>query len=185
MKKQLLAKQKEEILTVLKTRFEKNKQRHKSIEWAAVERKLATSDEKLWSLSEMEKTGGEPDVVAYDKKKNEFLFYDCSPETPKGRLSLCYDKEALNARKEHKPKGSAMDLANAMGITILTEEEYRELQSTGNYDTKTSSWLNTPADIRKLGGSIFGDWRFGRVFVYHNGAQSYYGSRGFRGALKV
>lgn len=178
-------KQREEMLTVLKTRFEKNMNRHKSLEWAKVQAKLEKNPEKLWSLSEMERTGGEPDVVGYDEKKDEYVFFDCSAETPKGRRSLCYDREALESRKEHKPENSAVDMATAMGIELLTEEQYRELQKLGSFDAKTSSWLKTPSDIRKLGGAIFADFRYGNVFVYHNGAQSYYAVRGFRGWLRV
>ena len=184
-KKALTAKQSEELLTILKTRFEKNMNRHKGIEWNAVEAKLKANAEKLWSLNEMEKTDGEPDVVSYDKKSGEFIFYDCAAESPKGRRSLCYDGEALDSRKENKPKNSAMGMAAEMGIELMTEEQYRELQQVGNFDTKTSSWLNTPADIRKLGGAIFGDYRFGRIFVYHNGAESYYAGRAFRGLRRV
>jgi hypothetical protein len=174
-----------ELLGTLRARFEKNMNRHKGLEWAEVQAKLEANTEKLWSLNEMERTGGEPDVVGHDKKTGEYIFFDCSPESPKGRTSICYDRDALESRKEHKPKNSAMDLAAAMGIELLTEEQYQELQKLGEFDTKHSSWLKTPADIRKLGGAIFGDRRFGRVFVYHNGAQSYYSSRGFRGSLKV
>jgi hypothetical protein len=185
-KKKLSPEQREEFLTALKTRFEKNTQRHKGIEWAKVQAKLEANPEKLWSLNEMETTGGEPDVVGYDKKTGEYIFYDCSAESPKGRRNICYDREALEARKEFKPKDTAMDMAAAMGIEILTEEQYRELQKLGNFDAKnSSSWLKTPAEIRKLGGAIFGDRRYDHVFVYHNGADSYYGSRGFRGSLRV
>ncbi|MBL0051869.1 MAG: DUF4256 domain-containing protein [Bacteroidetes bacterium] len=184
-KKELTAKQSEELLVILKTRFEKNKNRHKGIEWNAVQAKLKANAEKLWSLNEMEKTEGEPDVVSYDKKSGEFIFYDCVAESPKGRRSLCYDGEALDSRKENKPKNSAMGMAAEMGIELLTEEQYHELQQVGNFDSKTSSWLKTPADIRKLGGAIFGDYRFGRIFVYHNGAESYYAGRAFRGLLRV
>ena len=159
--------------------------RHKGLEWAKVRARLEANAEKLWSLNEMERTGGEPDVVGQDKKTGEYVFYDCSAESPKGRTSLCYDREALDSRKEHKPKNSAMDMAAAMGVELLTEEQYQELQKLGDFDTKTSSWLKTPGDIRKLGGAIFGDRRFGRVFVYHNGAESYYSGRGFRGWLRV
>ena len=159
--------------------------RHKGLEWAEVQAKLVSNDEKLWSLGEMERTGGEPDVVGFDEKAGEYIFYDCSAESPKGRRSVCYDREALESRKEHKPKNSAIDMAAAMGTELLTEEQYRELQKLGNFDTKTSSWIATPADIRKLGGAIFADYRFGRVFVYHNGAESYYGARAFRGSLRV
>ena len=184
-KKELSPKQREELLTTLKARFEKNMNRHQGLEWAKVRARLEANAEKLWSLNEMERTGGEPDVVGQDKKTGEYVFYDCSPESPKGRTSLCYDREALDSRKEHKPKSSAMDMAAAMGIELLTEEQYQELQKLGDFDTKSSSWLKTPGDIRKLGGAIFGDRRFGRVFVYHNGAESYYSGRGFRGWLRV
>jgi hypothetical protein len=177
--------EREELFKVWKARFEKNRNRHEGLEWAAVRTKLESNPEKLRSLSEMENTGGEPDVVAHDKKTGEFVFFDCSPESPNGRRSFCYDREALNSRKEHKPKNSAMDMAAAMGIEVLTEEQYRELQKLGEFDTKTSSWLQSPPEIRKLGGAIFGDRRFGRVFVYHNGAESYYAGRAFRGSLKV
>ena len=178
-------KQREELLRALKTRFEKNMNRHKGLEWAKVQAKLEANTEKLWSLNEMERTGGEPDVVGYDKKTGEYIFHDCSAETPKGRRSLCYDREALESRKEHKPKDSAMNMATAMGIEILTEDQYRELQNLGNFDTKTSSWLKTPSAIRKLGGAIYADRRYDHVFVYHNGAPSYYAVRGFRGSLRV
>ena len=184
-KKELSPEQREELLTTLKARFEKNMNRHQGLEWAKVRARLEANAEKLWSLNEMERTGGEPDVVGQDKKTGEYVFYDCSPESPKGRTSLCYDREALDSRKEHKPKSSAMDMAAAMGAELLTEEQYQELQKLGNFDTKSSSWLKTPGDIRKLGGAIFGDRRFGRVFVYHNGAESYYSGRGFRGWLRV
>nr|WP_294875621.1 DUF4256 domain-containing protein [uncultured Pedobacter sp.] len=184
-KKELSSEQREELLKTLKNRFEKNMNRHKDIEWAKVHAKLDASPQKLWSLDDMEVTGGEPDVVGYDKSTNEYIFYDCAAETPKGRRSLCYDRAALDARKEHKPQNSAMDVAADMGIEILTEEQYRELQQFGKFDTKTSSWLKTPADIRKLGGALFGDYRYGTVFLYHNGAESYYAARGFRGALRV
>jgi len=184
-KKELSPEQREELLSVLKARFEKNMDRHEGLEWAKVKAKLEANPENLWSLSEMERTGGEPDVVGHDKKAGEYIFFDCSPESPKDRRSLCYDREALDSRKEAKPKNSAMDMAAAMGIELLTEEQYRELQKLGNFDTKTSSWVKTPADIRKLGGAIFGDRRFGRVFVYHNGAESYYAGRAFRGSLRV
>ena len=183
--KDLKAKQREELLRALKARFEKNMNRHKGLEWAKVQAKLEANPEKLWSLNEMERTGGEPDVVGYDKKTGEYIFYDCSAESPKGRRSLCYDREALEARKEHKPKDSAIDMADAMGIEILTEEQYREMQKLGNFDTKTSSWVKTPSDIRKLGGALFCDRRYDHVFVYHNGAESYYAARGFRGSLRV
>jgi hypothetical protein len=185
MKKQLSSQQREELLSTLKARFAKNMDRHKGIEWANVQAKLQAHSEKLWSLNEMEKTGGEPDVVGYDKKTGEYIFYDCSAESPKGRRSLCYDREALEARKEHKPANSAMDMAAAMGIELLTEKEYRELQQLGSFDTKTSSWVKTPANIREAGGAIFCDRRYDHVFVYHNGAESYYAARGFRGSLKV
>lgn len=184
-KKKLSAAQREELLKVLKTRFEKNVNRHKGIEWAKVQAKLEANTDKLWSLNEMEQTGGEPDVVGHDKKTGEFVFYDCSAETPKGRRSVCYDREALESRKEHKPKDSAIDMAAAMGIELLTEEQYRELQQLGNFDLKTSSWIVTPSNIRKLGGALFCDRRYDQVFVYHNGAESYYGARGFRGALRI
>lgn len=183
--KKLSTDEREELLAALKARFEKHMGRHKGLEWAKVAAKLETNGDKLWSLAEMERTGGEPDVVGFDKKTGEYVFYDCSPESPDGRRSLCYDREALESRKEHKPKNNAMDLAAAMGIEILTEEQYRILQELGKFDTKTSSWLKTPADIRELGGAIFADFRFGRVFVYHNGAESYYAARGFRGWLRV
>lgn len=185
MKKKLTREQQEELLKILKARFEKNKNRHKGIEWTKVQARLEASPASLWSLQEMEKTGGEPDVISFDKKTDEFIFCDCSAETPKNRRSICYDHEALESRKEHKPENSAVQLAADMGIELLTEEHYRELQKLGSFDTKTSSWLKTPADIRKLGGAIFGDYRFGRVFVYHNGAESYYAARGFRGMLRV
>jgi hypothetical protein len=184
-RKELSSKQREELFTTLKARFEKNMNRHQDLEWTKVRARLETNAEKLWSLNEMERTGGEPDVVGLDKMAGEYVFYDCSPESPKGRTSLCYDREALDSRKEHKPRSSAMDMAGAMGAELLTEEQYRELQKLGNFDTKSSSWLRTPAEIRKLGGAIFGDRRFGRVFVYHNGAESYYSGRGFRGWLRV
>ena len=183
--KNLSPEQRAELLKVLKTRFEKNMNRHTGLVWDEVQAKLEANPEKLWSLNEMERTGGEPDVVGQDKKTGETIFYDCSTETPKDRRNVCYDRKALEARKEHKPKDSAMDMANAMGIEILTEEQYRELQKLGDFDTKTSSWLVTPPEIRKLGGAIFGDRRYDHVFVYHNGASSYYGVRGFRGSLRV
>jgi hypothetical protein len=185
MKKELSPKQREELLTTLKARFEKNMNRHKGLEWAKVQTKLEANTEKLWSLNEMEKTGGEPDVVGFDKKTGEYIFYDCSAESPKDRRSVCYDGEALESRKENKPKNNALDMAAGMGIELLTEEQYRELQKLGNFDTKTSSWITTPSEIRKLGGAIFADYRFGRVFVYHNGAESYYAARAFRGSLRV
>ena len=184
-KKELPPKQREQLLSAWKARFEKNMNRHEDLEWAEVKAKLEANPDKLWSLSEMEKTGGEPDVVGHDKKTGEYIFFDCSPETPKSRTNVCYDREALNSRKEHKPENNAVDMAAAMGIELLTEEQYRELQKLGNFDTKTSSWLKAPADIRKLGGALFGDRRYGRVFVYHNGAQSYYSARAFRGSLRV
>jgi hypothetical protein len=183
--KDMKAEQGEELLRVLKARFEKNMNRHKGLEWAKLQAKLEANPEKLWSLSEMEKTGGEPDVVGHDKKTDEYIFYDCSAESPKGRRSLCYDREALESRKQHKPENNASDVAAAMSIELLTEEQYRELQKLGEFDTKTSSWVKTPSDIRKLGGAIFADYRYGHVFVYHNGAESYYGTRGFRGSLRV
>jgi hypothetical protein len=183
--KDMKAKQREELLRALKTRFEKNMNRHKGLEWAKVQAKLEANIEKLWSLSEMERTGGEPDVVAHDKKTGEYIFYDCSAESPKGRRSVCYDREGLESRKEHKPENNAIDMAAAMGIDLLTEEQYRELQKLGNLDTKTSSWVKTPSDIRKLGGAIFCDRRYDKVFLYHNGAESYYAARGFRGSLRV
>ncbi len=184
-KPELSPEQREELLSALKTRFEKNIDRHKGLEWAKVEARLEANAEKLWSLGEMERTGGEPDVVGHDKKTGEYVFYDCSAESPKGRRSLCYDREALNSRKEHKPENSAIDMADEMGIELLTEEQYREMQELGNFDTKTSSWIATPSEIRKLGGAIFCDYRYGNVFVYHNGAESYYAARGFRGALRI
>lgn len=184
-KKELSPEQREQLLKVLKARFEKNMSRHQGLTWAQVEAKLEANAEKLWSLHEMEKTGGEPDVVGHDKKTGEYIFYDCSAETPKGRRSVCYDHEALESRKEHRPKNSAGDMAAAMGIELLTEEQYRELQKLGDFDAKTSSWVKTPSNIRKLGGAIFGDRRFDTVFVYHNGAESYYAGRGFRGSLRV
>lgn len=173
------------LLSTLKTRFEKNSQRHKGIEWSKVEARLKANAEKLWSLAEMEATGGEPDVTGHDKKTGEFIFYDCAPESPKDRRSICYDHEALESRKEHKPKNSAVEMAADMGVSLLTETEYRELQQLGNFDTKTSSWIQTPPAIRKLGGALFCDRRFDTVFVYHNGAESYYAARGFRGSLRV
>lgn len=189
-KKTLSSSQREEILSILKDRFAKNKNRHKDIEWTKVLAKLETNDEKLWSLNEMEQTGGEPDVVVpiaigNDKKTGEYIFYDCSAESPKGRRSVCYDREALDSRKEHKPKNSAMDMADAMGIDLLSEEQYRSLQQLGNFDTKTSSWVKTPATVRKLGGALFCDRRYDTIFLYHNGADSYYAARGFRGLLRV
>ena len=184
-KKELSPAQLEELLKTLKTRFEKNMARHKGIEWDKVQARFNGNTEKLWSLNEMEKTGGEPDVVVYDKKTGEYFFYDCSAESPDGRRSFCYDSEALASRKENKPKNSAVEMAATMGIELLTEEQYRELQKLGKFDTKTSSWVKTPADIRKLGGAIFCDCRYNTVFVYHNGAESYYAARGFRGLLKI
>ena len=177
--------QREELLGALKARFEKNMNRHKGLEWAKVQAKLEANTEKLWSLNEMEGTGGEPDVVGHDIKTGEYIFYDCSAESPKGRRSVCYDREALESRKKHKPENNAIDMATTMGIELLTEEQYRELQKLGNFDMKTSSWVQTPANIRKLGGAIFCDCRYDTVFVYHNGADSYYAARGFRGSLKV
>lgn len=184
-KKELSSVQREELIGVLKARFEKNMNRHKDLGWTEIQAKLEANPEKLWVLDEMEITGGEPDVVAYDKKTGEYVFNDCSAESPKGRRSVCYDHEALEARKEHKPANSAKGMAADMGIELLTEEQYRELQQLGKFDTKTSSWLETPTDIRKLGGAIFGDYRYGTVFLYHNGAESYYAARGFRGSLRV
>ena len=184
-KKQLSPKQREELLAALKARFEKNLNRHKGLDWAKIQAKLEASAEKLWSLNEMERTGGEPDVVGQDKKTGEYVFYDCSAQSPKGRTSLCYDREALDLRKEFKPKNTVMDMAAAMGIELLTEEQYFELQKLGEFDTKSSSWVKTSADIRQLGGALYCDRRYGRVFVGHNGAQSYYGGRGFRGSLRV
>ena len=178
-------KQREELLTALKVRFEKNMNRHKGLDWAKVQAKLEANPEKLWSLSEMERTGGEPDVVGQDKKTGEYIFYDCATESPKDRRSLCYDREARESRKEAKPRDSATNMAAAMGLELLTEEQYRELQKLGNFDMKTSSWVNTPAAIRKLGGALFCDRRYDTVFTYHNGAESYYAARGFRGALRV
>lgn len=175
----------EELLKVLETRFLKNLNRHQGIDWSKVEAKLKANPEKLWSLDEMERTEGEPDVVGYDSKTDEYIFYDCSPESPKGRRSICYDHEALEKRKEHKPKDSAINMAEEMGIQILNESEYKELQKLGKFDTKTSSWIKTPADIRKLGGAVFSDFRYNTVFVYHNGADSYYAARGFRGSLRI
>ena len=184
-KKKLSTEQREELLKTLKIRFEKNMNRHKGLEWAKVHAKLQANSEKLWSLNKMEETGGEPDVVGYDKKTGEYIFYDCSAESPKERRSICYDHEALEKRKEHKPADSAINMAADMGIEVLTEEQYRDLQKLGNFDTKTSSWITTPATIRKLGGALFCDRRFDTVFLYHNGAESYYAGRAFRGLLKV
>ena len=184
MKNELLPADLEELFKDLEKRFEGNLDRHRGLEWANVHAKLEAYPEKLWSLSEMERTGGEPDVVGFDEATGEFIFFDCSPETPKGRRSLCYDRAAWESRKEHKPESSALEVAAAMGINILSEEEYKSLQKLGRFDTKTSSWLATPADIRQLGGAIFGDWRYGQVFIYHNGADSYYAARAFRGSLR-
>jgi hypothetical protein len=184
-KKELSHEQYEGLLRELKARFEKNMIRHKDLEWAKVKDKLEANAEKLWSLSEMERTGGEPDVVGHDTKTGEYIFYDCSAESPKGRRSLCYDREGLDSRKEHKPENNSLDMAAAMGIDLLTEEQYRELQNLGKFDTKTSSWVKTPVGIRKLGGALFCDRRYDHVFVYHNGAESYYGARGFRGSLRI
>jgi len=184
-KKELSPEQRKELLGALKARFEKNMNRHKGLEWAEVQTKLEANAEKLWSLHEMERTGGEPDIVGHDKKTGEYIFYDCSAESPKGRRSLCYDREALESRKEDKPKNNAMDMTAAMGIELLTEEQYRELQKLGDFDTKTSSWVKTPSNIRKLGGALFCDRRFDTVFLYHNGAESYFAARGVRGSLRV
>lgn len=184
-KKKLPAEQRATLLSILKTRFEENMPRHKGIDWSVIQTKLETNIEKLWSLNEMEKTGGEPDVIGYDKKNDEYIFFDCSPESPKERRSICYDHEALESRKENKPANSAVEMAADMGIELLTEEQYRNLQQLGKFDTKTSSWVKTPAEIRKLGGAIFCDRRYETVFVYHNGAESYYAARGFRGSLRV
>lgn len=183
--RKLPAEQSMGLLGALKARFEKNMNRHKGLEWTQIQARLETSAEKMWSLQEMERTGGEPDVVGRDRQSGKYLFYDCAAESPSGRRSLCYDREALEARKEHKPKDSAMNMAAAMGVELLTEEEYRALQKLGNFDTKTSSWVSTPAEIRKLGGALFCDRRYGTVFLYHNGAESYYAARGFRGVLQV
>ena len=182
---QLSSVQKAQLLSTLKDRFEKNKKRHSGIAWETVESRLEANPGKLWSLHEMDSSGGEPDVVGQDEKTGEILFFDCSAESPTGRRSLCYDEQALESRKEHKPKGSAMGIAEEMGIELLTEDQYRTLQKLGNFDTKTSSWLQTPSGIRKLGGAIFGDWRYGNVFIYHNGAESYYAARGFRGSVRI
>jgi len=184
-KKNLSPEQREQLIRALKARFEKNLNRHKGIEWAQVQTKLEASAEKLWSLNEMQRTGGEPDVVGHDERTGEYIFYDCSTESPQGRRSLCYDREALESRKQNKPENSALDMAAAIGIEILTEDEYRELQKLGEFDTKTSSWIRTPSRIRKLGGAIFCDRRYDTVFVYHNGAESYYAARAFRGSLRV
>jgi hypothetical protein len=184
-KKELLSEQREELIRALKARFEKNMNRHKGIEWSEVQAKLDANTKKQWSLSEMERTGGEPDVVGHNKMTGEYIFYDCSPESPNGRRSVCYDPEGLESRKENKPGNSATGMAADMGIELLTEEQYRELQKLGNFDSKTSSWLKTPSEIRKRGGAIFGDYRYGNVFLYHNGAESYYAARGFRGLLRI
>lgn len=187
-KKELSGKEREELLKELKARFEKHANRHKDLAWAKVQSRLCGMEaqaEKLWSLNEMEKSGGEPDVVGLDKQTGEYIFFDCSPESPKGRAGVCYDREGLESRKEHRPKNTAIDMATAMGVGLLTEEQYHELQRLGEFDTKTTTWVKTPPDIRKLGGALFGDRRFGRVFIYHNGAQSYYSARGFRASLRV
>jgi len=184
-KRDLTQAERDELIKTLKARFEKNMQRHEGLEWASVQAKLDANAEKLWFLSEMERTGGEPDVVGFDAETGEFIFFDCSPESPKGRRNVCYDREALESRKQHKPQTSATDMAAAMGIELLTEEEYKKLQKLGKFDSKTSSWLKTPPEVRRLGGAIFGDFRYGRVFIYHNGAESYYSARGFRGSLRV
>lgn len=184
-KKELSSEQTEKLLNTLKARFGENMNRHKDLEWTTVQARLEENPEKMWSLNQMEETGGDPDVVGIDNTTGEYIFYDCSTESPKSRRSLCYDREALESRKKHKPKNSAVDMAEEMGIELLSEDEYRELQKLEAFDTKTSSWLKTPAEVRDLGGAIFGDYRFGRVFIYHNGAESYYGARGFRGSLRV
>ena len=184
-KKELSPEKRKDLFSLLKSRFEKNMNRHLNLEWTNIQAKLETRTEKLWSLNEMERTGGEPDVVGYDTKLGEYIFYDCSPESPTGRRSLCYDRKALESRKKYKPENSCMDLSLAMGIELLSKEQYRELQKFGPFDTKTSSWLHTPPDIRDLGGAIFGDFRYGHMFVYHNGAESYYSARGFRGSLRI
>jgi hypothetical protein len=184
-KTELSPQQGQELLSALRLRFEQNRNRHKGLDWAKIQAKLERNPQKLWSLNEMERTGGEPDVIGHDQKTGEYIFYDCSEQSPEGRRSLCYDREALDARKEHKPKNDAIDLAAAIGIELLTEEQYRELQKLGDFDTKTSSWVKTPSDIRKLGGALFCDRRYDRVFVYHNGSESYYAGRGFRGWLRV
>jgi len=185
MSKKITPAQREELLGTLKARFEKNMDRHKGLEWAKVETRLKANGDRLWSLNEMETTGGEPDVVGYDKKTGEYIFYDCAAESPKGRRSICYDRAALDARKEHKPANSAIDMATDMGVELLTEDQYRELQKLGEFDLKTSSWIQTPTDIRKLGGALYCDRRYNTVFLYHNGADSYYAARGFRGSLRV
>ncbi|MGN7399979.1 DUF4256 domain-containing protein [Cytobacillus praedii] len=184
-KVELLPDQHEDLLGILKERFERNMNRHKGLEWAKIQAKLEANSEKLWSLNEMERTGGEPDVVEHDEKNDEYIFFDCSAESPAGRRSLCYDHEALESRKKHKPENSVIEMATSMGIELLTEEKYRALQKLGNFDKKTSSWVKTPSDIRELGGALFCDWRYGHVFVYHNGADSYYAARGFRASLRV
>lgn len=184
-KKALSQEQLEELLKTIKGRFEKNLDRHKNVDWTQVQKRLESNPSKTWILNEMEETGGEPDLVDHDKQTEDYIFYDCSPESPKGRRSVCYDREGLESRKENKPQNNAVDMAAEMGIEILTEEQYRRLQKLGSFDTKTSSWLKTPSDIRKLGGAIFGDFRYGSIFIYHNGAQSYYSARGFRGCLRV
>jgi len=184
-KKELSQEQQQELLSLLKVRFEQNKKRHEGFEWSKVQTKLEANREKLWSLNEMERTGGEPDVVGYDKKSDEYIFYDCAVESPKGRRSVCFDLDGQESRKEHRPENNAMDMASAMGIALLNEAQYRELQQFGEFDAKTSSWIETPSEIRKLGGALFADFRYGTVFVYHNGAQSYYAARGFRGVLRV
>ncbi|WP_078394526.1 DUF4256 domain-containing protein [Shouchella patagoniensis] len=184
-KKELLLEQREEVLGVLKKRFDKHMNRHEDLDWAAIEAKLESNPEKLWSLKEMERTGGEPDVVGFDTETNEYIFIDCAPESPKGRRSTCYDLEGLESRKNHKPENNAIDMATDMGIELVTEAQYRSLQEHGPFDLKTSSWVQTPSTIRELGGALFGDYRFGQVFIYHNGASSYYAARGFRGVLKV
>ncbi|MTH17321.1 DUF4256 domain-containing protein [Flavobacterium sp. LC2016-01] len=185
MKNKISQEEQEQLISILKVRFEKNTNRHQNIDWSKVEAKLNANPEKLWSLLQMEKTEGEPDVVNYNKDTDEYTFFDCAAESPKARRSLCYDRKALDSRKEHKPKNSAVDMAAEMGIELLTEEQYRQLQEFGNFDTKTSSWIATPDDVRKLGGAVFCDFRYGRVFLYHNGAESYYAARGFRGFLKI
>lgn len=185
MKKELSSKVVEELLEALEARFKKNMNRHTGFDWTKIKEKLNANTDKLWPLNEMERTGGEPDVIGFDKTKGEYIFYDCSTESPKGRRSLCYDREALESRKKYKPENNIEDMASSMGIEVLTEEQYRDLQKLGNFDLNTSSWLKTPSDIRKLGGAIFGDFRYGNVFIYHNGADSYYGARGFRGSIKV
>jgi hypothetical protein len=184
-KKELSPVQREELIRSLKTRFEKNMNRHKNLEWAKLQAKLEVNTDKLWSLNEMERTGGEPDVIDHDEKTGEYIFYDCSLESPKGRRSVCYDREGLESRKENKPENNTVDMASAMGIELLTEEQYRILQKLGNFDTKTSSWVKTPSSIRKLGGALFADFRYDNVFIYHNGAESYYAARAFRGSLRV